>query len=123
MTESWEVLETLGTEEEAAIIAGFLDSRGVECRVESLLFHQEPVTFGGLGVVRVLVPAARLAEARAVLEERRGRFPVVAAADEDDDEDEEDEEEDGGAQVGDEDDAGEDEDEDDFDDDDGGERA
>jgi hypothetical protein len=63
----WETLTTVGTEEEAALVAGFLDGAGIPAEIESLLFHQEPVTFGRLGEVRVKVPAERLAEARAAL--------------------------------------------------------
>ncbi|MCM2269324.1 MAG: DUF2007 domain-containing protein [Thermoanaerobaculia bacterium] len=63
----WEIVTTVGTEEEAALVAGFLEAAGIAAEVESLLFHQEPVTFGRLGEVRVRVPADRLDEARAVL--------------------------------------------------------
>ncbi|KAB2954914.1 MAG: hypothetical protein F9K16_15500 [Thermoanaerobaculia bacterium] len=67
--EGWEVVRTLGNEEEASLVAGFLESRGVRTSVESLLFHQEPVNFGRLGEVRVLVPEADAETARALLEE------------------------------------------------------
>jgi len=77
MSAGWEIVETVGTDEEAALIAGFLQSRGVPALVESLLFRQEPVTFGRLGEVRLRVPAERVAEARRLLEERRSRFPVL----------------------------------------------
>lgn len=63
----WEIVTTVGTEEEAALVAGFLEAAGIAAEIESLLFHQEPVTFGRLGEVRVRVPADRLDEARAVL--------------------------------------------------------
>ena len=79
MTEGWEIVETVGTESEAALIAGFLESRGVAARIESLLFHQEPVTFGRLGEVRVRVPAADAGTARRLLAERRLRFEIVTA--------------------------------------------
>lgn len=65
----WEIVTTVGTEEEAALVTGFLESAGIAAKVESLLFHQEPVNFGRLGEVRIHVPAERLAEARAVLAE------------------------------------------------------
>jgi hypothetical protein len=67
--DGWEVVSTLGTEEEASLVAGFLESRGIRTSVESLLFHQEPVNFGRLGEVRVLVPEADAAAARELLEE------------------------------------------------------
>ena len=65
----WPVVKIVGTEEEAELIAGFLRSREVPVEVESLLFHQEPVTFGRLGEVRIRVPAEREAEAERLLEE------------------------------------------------------
>jgi hypothetical protein len=79
MSEGWEIVETVGTEAEAALIAGFLESRGLPAQIESLLFHQEPVTFGRLGEVRVRVPAADAELARRLLAERRLRFEVVPA--------------------------------------------
>jgi len=66
----WTVLRTLGTEEDATLVAGFLESAGIEVRVESHLFHQEPVNFGKLGDVRILVPEASVVEAERVLAER-----------------------------------------------------
>lgn len=80
MSEGWEIVETVGTEAEAALIAGFLESRGLSAQVESLLFHQEPVTFGRLGEVRVRVPAADAELARRLLAERRLRFEVAEEA-------------------------------------------
>lgn len=74
MSDEWETVRVVGTEEEAALLAGFLEESGIPCEVESLLFHQEPVNFGGLGEVRVKVPADRLAEADRVLDERDAAF-------------------------------------------------
>jgi hypothetical protein len=68
----WEIVRTVGTEEEAALIAGFLESAGIPSQVESHLFHQEPVTFGKLGEVHVLVPAGSIDAARSALENPRG---------------------------------------------------
>jgi hypothetical protein len=65
----WQTVTTVGTDEEAALVAGCLEAAGIRAEIESLLFHQEPVNFGRLGEVRVHVPAERLAEARAVLAE------------------------------------------------------
>jgi len=65
----WKLVRTLGTEEEAALVAGFLEAAGIDARVESLRFHQEPVNFGRLGEVRVLVPEDELERAEAALAE------------------------------------------------------
>ena len=67
--DDWEVVRTLGTEEEAALIAGYLESQGIRAEIESLLFHQEPVNFGRLGEVRVKVPSAEAGRARQLLDE------------------------------------------------------
>ncbi len=73
----WEIVDTVGTEQEALLIAGFLESRDVPVRIESLSFRQEPVTFGALAQVRLRVPPAYVAEARRLLEGRRHRFSIV----------------------------------------------
>ena len=74
----FEIVRTVGTEEEASLIAGYLAADGIEATVESLLFHQEPVNFGRLGEVRVLVAAADAERARELLE----RMPPPAGEDE-----------------------------------------
>jgi len=66
----WETVETVGTDEEASLIAGFLEAEGIPATVESLLFHQEPVNFGTLGEVRVRVRKEDLERALSLLEER-----------------------------------------------------
>lgn len=68
--QSWPILRTVGTDEEAELIAGYLRARDLPAEVESLLFHQEPVTFGRLGEVRVRVPAEHLDEAERLLAEQ-----------------------------------------------------
>lgn len=68
--ENWEIAETVGTEEEASLVAGFLEAQGIASQVESLLFHQEPATFGKLSEVRILVHADDVARARILIEER-----------------------------------------------------
>lgn len=75
--EDWEIVETVGTDEEASLIAGFLEAEGIPATVESLLFHQEPVNFGTLGEVRVRVRKEDLKRALSLLEERE-ETPVEA---------------------------------------------
>ena len=67
MSDDWVTVRALGTEEEAALIAGFLDSEGITAVVESRRFSQEPVTFGQLGRVEVKVPAEELERAAELL--------------------------------------------------------
>jgi hypothetical protein len=70
--EEWKIVRIVGSDEEATLIAGYLDGCGVPTEVESLLFHQEPVTFGRMGEVRIRVPAERFAEAERLLAELNG---------------------------------------------------
>ena len=80
MADGWEILEVLGTEEEAEVVRGFLESQGVPCQVESVHSHEFPVNVSALGNVRVEVPADRLDEARRLLAEREGA-PALAEDD------------------------------------------
>ncbi len=68
--EEWEIVKIVGTEEEATIVVGFLNSSGIPAEVESLLASELPADFGHLGEVRVRVPAERAAEAKEALNSR-----------------------------------------------------
>ena len=70
MAEGWEPVAEVETEDEARLMAGFLDSAGVATEVESVTSHEFPVTHGDLALVRLWVPADRLEEARRLLAER-----------------------------------------------------
>ena len=63
----WEIAEVVESNEEAVLVAGFLESNGIPAQVESLHVEELPVNLGALGEVRVRVPAGRLEEARALL--------------------------------------------------------
>jgi len=65
--EEWEIVRTVGTEEEATVVVGFLRSSGIPAEVDSLHIHEIPVDFGDMSEVRVRVPADRAAEAAALL--------------------------------------------------------
>jgi hypothetical protein len=67
MAADWEILEIVGTEEEAELICGFLNNQGVPCQVESAHSHEFPVNVSALGNVRIEVPAGRVDEARRLL--------------------------------------------------------
>jgi len=72
----WEIVTTVGSDEEATLVAGYLEAAGIPAEIESLLFHQEPVSFGRLGEVRVRVPADQLEAARRVLASAGGDGPA-----------------------------------------------
>ena len=70
MSEEWEIVKIVGTEEEATIVVGFLQSSGIESEVESLRASEFPTDIGDLANVNIRVPAERADEARALLNQR-----------------------------------------------------
>jgi len=78
MAAEWEIVKIVGTEEEATVLVGFLESSGIPAEVESLLASEFPADFGHLGEVRVRVPAEH---ARAALELLNSREDVATGAD------------------------------------------
>ena len=80
MAEDWEVVKVVGTEEEAAIIVGFLESNGIEAEAESLAASEFPIDFGELAQVRIRVPPEQAQDAKALLNQRED----VATGDEGD---------------------------------------
>lgn len=66
----WTLLGIVSTEIEATLIQGYLESAGIPCSIESLVFHAEPVNLGALARVRLHVLAEHLDEARELLASR-----------------------------------------------------
>lgn len=82
MSDDWVTVRTVGTEEEAAVMAGFLDSMEVPVVVDSRLFRQEPVTFGQIGRVELKVPAEHQERALELLEQGVVPLPADSVEDE-----------------------------------------
>jgi hypothetical protein len=70
MAEEWEIVKIVGTEEEATIVVGFLQSSGIEAEVESLRASEFPTDFGDLATINIRVPGERAEEAKALLNQR-----------------------------------------------------
>lgn len=71
-TQGSELLVRTWSDVEASMIRQILASYGIPCQVVSDITHTVyPITVDGLGEVRILVPAARLEEARELLAEHR----------------------------------------------------
>jgi hypothetical protein len=68
--EEWVEVAAAGDDEEAEIIAGLLESEDIPCEIEGPSASPWPENLGALGVSRVVVPADRAAEARALIAER-----------------------------------------------------
>lgn len=74
----WVEVASVGNDEEAALIAGLLQSEGIPCEVEGPSATPWPENLGAFGMSRVLVPPERADEARRLLDEQRRRSPVPA---------------------------------------------
>ena len=72
--ERWEGITAAANEAEAALIAGFLESRGIPARVVDKSFHQTPTESEDLSGIEIGVPAARVAEAREELARREKAY-------------------------------------------------
>ena len=68
--EDWVEVAAAGDDEEAEIIAGLLESEEIPCEIEGPTSTPWPENLGALGVSRVMVPADRAAEAKALIAER-----------------------------------------------------
>lgn len=68
----WVEVARASRDEDAELLAGFLRSEEIETIVENRRFHMEPVNFGDLAVIRILVPGADSARARELIA-KRGR--------------------------------------------------
>ncbi len=65
--DEWEIVKTVGTEEEATVVVGFLRASGIPAEVDSLHISELPLDIGEMSDVRVRVPPDRAGEARELL--------------------------------------------------------
>ncbi len=63
----WTAVASAATEEEAAVVVGFLQSQGITAIVDSERFDQVPVNFGDLDPIAIRVPAEFEARATTLL--------------------------------------------------------
>lgn len=73
--EEWVEVASTNQDEEAALIAGLLESEEIPVEVEGPSGGSPwPENIGAFGLSRVMVPPERAAEARALLERRKREF-------------------------------------------------
>lgn len=66
----WVEVAAVGDDDEAAIIAGLLESEDIPVEIENAAASPWPENLGSLGATRVMVPPDRAEEARALIAER-----------------------------------------------------
>jgi hypothetical protein len=67
---TWVEIASVGDDEEAKLLAGFLESEGIPAQVENVKFNMEPVNFGMMGDVRVYVPSNEEQRAQELMRQR-----------------------------------------------------
>lgn len=79
----WVEVASVGNDEEATLIAGFLESQDVPCEVEGPSGGSPwPENLGAFGMSRVMVPPDRAEEAKRLLADRE-RMSVTSLEDDD----------------------------------------
>ncbi|MBI2215600.1 MAG: DUF2007 domain-containing protein [Acidobacteria bacterium] len=76
-TTTWVEIATVGSEEEARMVRGFLQAEGIPSQYESLEVNMLPVNIGTMGEIRVFVDAEREADAIRLLAEREEDFEAA----------------------------------------------
>lgn len=71
---TWVEIASTGTEDEANLIAGFLDAEGIPANVENVKFGMEPINFGTMGDIRVYVRQQDETRAQDLLRSREQAF-------------------------------------------------
>ena len=73
-TTTWVEIASVGTEEEAKLLQGFLVAEGIPAQIENLQFRMEPTNFGMMGEIRVYVGSEDEARSMTLLRERERAY-------------------------------------------------
>jgi hypothetical protein len=84
--EEWVEVASVGQDDEAALIAGFLEAQGIPSEVEGPSMSPFPEDLGAFGTSRVMVPPDRAEEAQAALARREREFEAQGGREEEDSE-------------------------------------
>jgi hypothetical protein len=71
---TWVEISSVGTEDEARLLEGFLEAEGIAAQVENVKFSMEPVTFGKMGDIRIYVGSQDEARAMELLRKREVEY-------------------------------------------------
>ncbi|HJQ37140.1 MAG TPA: DUF2007 domain-containing protein [Thermoanaerobaculia bacterium] len=75
-------IASVGTEDEARLLQGFLEAEGVPAQIEDVKFHMEPINFGAMGEIRIFVTADDEPRAQQLLREREREYEQLDDEDE-----------------------------------------
>ena len=78
-------IASVGTEDEAKLLQGFLEAEGIPAQIEDVKFHMEPINFGAMGEIRIFVALDDEPHAQQLLREREREYEQLSDDDDDDD--------------------------------------
>ena len=70
----WVEIASTGTEDEAKLLAGFLEAEGMPAQIENVKFSMEPINFGTMGDIRVYVASDHEVRAQELLRSRDRQY-------------------------------------------------
>lgn len=71
---TWVEIASVGNEEEALLLQGFLEAEGIPAQIENVKFDMAPVNFGSMGDIRVYVPSEEEPRALEILKTREAAY-------------------------------------------------
>jgi Putative prokaryotic signal transducing protein len=74
---TWVEIASVGVEDEARLVTGFLDAEGIPAQIENMKFTEAPTTFGSMGDIRIYVAVEDEQRALALLKQRNDEFETL----------------------------------------------
>ena len=71
---TWVEITSVGTDDEARLLQGFLEAEGVPAQIENVKFSMEPINFGTMGDIRIYVPTDDEQRAVELLKKRNAEY-------------------------------------------------
>jgi hypothetical protein len=71
---TWVEITSVGTDDEARLLKGFLEAEGVPAQIENVKFSMEPINFGAMGDIRIYVSSVDEARAVELLRARNAEY-------------------------------------------------
>ena len=74
---TWVEIASVGTEDEANLLQGFLQAEGIPAQIENVKFTMEPINFGTMGDIRIYVGAEDEQRAQDLLRQREREYETL----------------------------------------------
>ena len=79
---TWVEITSVGTDDEARLLKGFLEAEGVPAQIENVKFSMEPINFGTMGDIRIYVSSEDEQRAVELLRKRNADYDKLDDDDE-----------------------------------------